>query len=82
VNVEGIEGLKFHRSNRIIQGADRGCVNTELLAFIRDLKIEYIVGAKMRTDKAVWDEVLSRGGRYTSYDANLSYKVVREGVER
>ena len=44
--------------------ADRGMISSKTLAAIESRGIGYILGARMRKQKEVRDEVLSRGGRY------------------
>jgi transposase len=44
--------------------ADRGMIDREVVAELERRDVGYILGARMRKDKEVRDEVLSRGGRY------------------
>jgi hypothetical protein len=49
---------------RVCIVADRGMISKETLAALEGQKVEYILGARMRRQKEVSEEVLSRGGRY------------------
>jgi transposase len=44
--------------------ADRGMISRETIRDLQDKGIEYILGARMRRQKEVKEEVLGRGGRY------------------
>jgi transposase len=55
---------KRFRVMEICVVADRGMISKETLAAIEARDISYILGARMRKDKEVREEVLSRGGRY------------------
>ncbi len=44
--------------------ADRGMISEKTLADLQERKIDYILGARMRRQKEVSEEVLSRGGKY------------------
>lgn len=64
---------------RVIVVADRGMVseqNLELLTEDSDSPFEYIVGCRMRKQKEVTEEVLSRGGRYHEVSPKLKVKEV------
>lgn len=50
--------------SRICVVADRGMVRAETLAQLEERGWDYILGARMRNQKEVRDEVLGRGGRY------------------
>lgn len=52
------------RVKEICVVADRGMISDETVTEIEARGLHYILGARMRRDKAVRDEVLSRGGRY------------------
>lgn len=55
---------KKFRAATICVVADRGMISKETVAAIEERKLGYILGARMRKDKEVRDQVLSRGGRY------------------
>jgi len=64
---------------RVIAVADRGMVseeNLELLAEDSESPFDYIVGCRMRKQKEVTEEVLSRGGRYHEVSQKLKVKEV------
>jgi len=64
---------------RVIVVADRGMVsegNLELLNEESESPFEYIVGCRMRRQKEVTVEVLSRGGRYHEVSQKLKVKEV------
>jgi len=67
---------------RIILVADRGCISRRILDMIKDMGMEYILGARMRKEKQVRDEVLSKRGRFRRYDENLGFKEVELSGER
>jgi hypothetical protein len=54
---------RFH-VKEICVVADRGMISDETVTEIEKRGLHYILGARMRRDKEVRDEVLSRGGRY------------------
>ena len=66
----------------VIWVADRGCVSPGLLEVLDKEGIKYVVGVKMRKEREVRDEVLSRGGRYREMDGGLKVKEVRYGGHR
>jgi len=66
----------------VIWVADRGCVSPGLLEVLDKEGIKYVVGVKMRKEREVRDEVLSRGGRYREMDGGLKVKEVRYGGYR
>ena len=56
---------RFHiRSICIV--ADRGMISAETIAQLQteDRKVHYLLGARLRNVKEIYEEVLSRGGRY------------------
>ena len=81
---------RFH-TGRFCVVSDRGMISEETMAELDRREIPYILGARMRKAKKIWEEVLSRGGRYsevhpegvTSKDpAPLKVKEVRAGNRR
>jgi hypothetical protein len=56
-------GRRFH-IRRVCIVADRGMISKETLAELEEQGRPYIVGARMRAQKEVRDDVLSRAGRY------------------
>jgi len=71
------------RIGRVSVVADRGMISKsaiKLLTEDKDSPYDYILGCRLRKDKEVGEEVLSRGGRYQEVAANLKVKeVVVEG---
>ncbi|NLI13550.1 MAG: IS1634 family transposase [Peptococcaceae bacterium] len=67
-----------HRFNirRVIMVADRGMISKSTIKALEAAGYEYIIGTRMRRDKEVADEVLSRGGRYQKVAENLEVKNV------
>jgi hypothetical protein len=64
---------------RVIVVADRGMVSHENLGLLTEdteSPFEYIVGCRMRKQKEVTEEVLSRGGRYHEVSKKLKVKEV------
>lgn len=49
---------------RVCVVADRGMISKETLGDLEERKLEYILGARMRAQKEVSEDVLSRAGRY------------------
>ncbi len=49
---------------RVCVVADRGMISQNTLAQLEGLDLEYILGARMRSQNEVREDVLSRGGRY------------------
>jgi len=66
---------------RVIIAFDRGMVSERLLGEIEDAGLSYIVGVRMRNQKAA-REVLSRPGRYRKVASNLWVKEVILGGVR
>ena len=52
------------RIGRVCVVADRGMISQKTIEALEDRKLEYILGARMRSQKEVSEEVLSRGGRF------------------
>lgn len=72
------------RIGRVVVVADRGMMSqksVELLA-ASDPPFDYILGCRMRKQKEVGEEVLSKAGRYQDVAANLRVKEVRVGEDR
>lgn len=68
------------RVGRIIVVADRGMVSQraiQLLTEHEESPLDYILGCRMRRQKEVSEEVLSRAGRYQDVASNLMVKEVR-----
>jgi hypothetical protein len=61
----------------IVIVADRGMVSKETVEELERLGIGYILGIKMRKDKKVSTEVLSRAGKYREVKDNLKVKEVQ-----
>jgi len=64
---------------RVIGVVDRGMVsqqNLELMSQDEEFPFDYIVGCRMRKQKEVTEEVLSRGGRYHEVSKKLKVKEV------
>jgi hypothetical protein len=73
-----IERLKGRFGVRdIIVVADQAMVSKHTVEELERLTIGYILGAKMRKDKEVTEEVLSRGGKYREVKDNLKVKEVQ-----
>ena len=76
---------------RVCIVADRGMIGAKTLAALEEQGWDYILGTRMRNQKEVRDDVLSRGGRYREVfpprskakDASpLQVKEVRAGTRR
>lgn len=68
------------RIRRLIVVADRGMISQhtlQLLSTHEAAPYEYILGARMRKQKEVGEEVLGRAGRYQQVACNLKVKEVR-----
>ncbi|MEW6213929.1 MAG: IS1634 family transposase [Nitrospirota bacterium] len=61
----------------IVIVADRGMVSREAVEELEGLGVGYIFGIKMRKEKEVNTEVLSRAGKYREVEDNLKVKEVR-----
>lgn len=60
-----IDRLRFRFGiSQVCIVADRGLISEKNLADLSERKIDYILGARMRRQKEVSEEVLSRGGKY------------------
>lgn len=55
---------KRFRINQVCIVSDRGMISQEVLAWLESESWPYILGARMRNQKEVKQEVLKRGGRY------------------
>jgi transposase len=62
--------------------ADRGMISQKTIAALEERKLEYILGARLRRQKEVREEVLERGGRYHEVADNLRVKEVLVGKRR
>jgi len=69
---------------RIVVVADRGMMGKKSLELLTEGKTpyDYILGCRMRKQKEIGTEVLSRGGRYQEVVENLKVKEVRVGDHR
>lgn len=61
---------------RFIFVCDRGMVSEEVIALFEELKVDYVIATKLRTDGEVRDNVLSRAGRFRELDEQLGVKEV------
>jgi transposase len=62
---------------RVCWVADRGMISQEAISGLEERKLEYILGARMRRQREVREEVLERGGRYQEVAENLRVKEVQ-----
>ena len=76
---------------RVVIVADRGVVSEELMEELerergedgeKKVRVDYILGMRMRRSKEVNEDVLSRAGRYREVADNLQVKEVRVGERR
>jgi transposase len=67
---------------RVCWVADRGMISEATIQGLESRKLEYILGARMRRQREVKDEVLGRAGRYHDVADNLQVKEVRVGDRR
>jgi hypothetical protein len=70
---------------RCIVVADRGMISATTLTLLEghaEAPFDYILGCRMRNQREVNDEVLSRAGRYHKVDDRLEVKQVRVGDRR
>ena len=70
---------------RVVVVADRGMISRNTiqeLAGHKTAPFDFILGCRMRRQKEVTEEVLSRGGRYQKVAANLLVKEVMVGERR
>jgi hypothetical protein len=61
---------------RVCWVADRGMISKGIIEGLEGRKLEYILGARMRRQKEVSEDVLSRAGRYQEVAENLRVKEV------
>ncbi|MGH7855964.1 MAG: IS1634 family transposase [Candidatus Binatia bacterium] len=62
---------------RFVFVGDRGMISEEVIGLLEsELKVEYVLATKLRGDKEVRDEVLSRAGRYDELERKLGVKEV------
>ena len=67
------------RIDRVIVVADRGMISKRAIKLLTDheeASFDYILGCRMRRQKEVSEEILSRGGRYQEVAPNLMVKDV------
>ena len=62
---------------RVCWVADRGMISQDTVEGLEARGLQYILGARMRRQQEVRDDVLSRAGRYHEVEANLLVKEVR-----
>jgi hypothetical protein len=62
---------------RVCWVADRGMISQDTVEGLEARGLQYILGARMRRQREVRDDVLSRAGRYHEVEANLLVKEVR-----
>jgi transposase len=67
---------------RVCWVADRGMISQKTIEGLEERKLEYILGARMRKQKEVSEDVLERGGRYHEVAENLRVKEVIVGDHR
>ena len=67
---------------RVCWVADRGMISQQTIEGLEKRKLEYILGARMRRQQEVREEVLGRGGRYQEVEANLRVKEIWVGERR
>jgi len=61
---------------RVCWVADRGMISASTIQDLEERQLEYILGARLRSQREVRDEVLARAGRYREVAANLRVKEV------
>jgi transposase len=61
---------------RVCWVADRGMISKKTIEELEGRELEYILGARMRLQKEVREEVLGRAGRYREVEENLWVKEV------
>jgi len=65
---------------RVCIVADRGMISRETITELERNHIDYILGVRMRSQKEIGTDVLSRAGRYHEVEENLKVKeVLRRG---
>ena len=57
--------------NRVVFVVDRGMISKENIRLLDELGLEYIIGVKLRQQKEVKEDVISRAGRYKEVSKNL-----------
>ena len=67
---------------RVCWVADRGMISESTIQGLEARNLEYILGARMRRQREVNEEVLGRAGRYYDVADNLQVKEVRVGDRR
>ncbi len=67
---------------RVCWVADRGMISGKVILGLEARKLEYILGARMRRQREVSQEVLGRAGRYHEVGDNLQVKEVRVSDRR
>jgi transposase len=75
---------RLHIHNVILVG-DRGMISADTIKLLTSDKkapFDYVLGCRMRKQKEVTEEVLSRAGRYQTVNDNLEVKEVLVGVKR
>lgn len=78
VKVIGILRQRF-RIRRVLVVADRGMIAKDTIALLSNhaqAPFEYILGCRMRKQKEITEEVLSRGGKFHKVKDNLEVKEV------
>ena len=71
--------------NSVVLVGDRGMISAdtiELLTGDKEAPFDYVLGCRMRKQKEVTEEVLSRAGRYQKVNDNLEVKEVLVGKKR
>lgn len=67
---------------RVCWVADRGMISRKAIEGLEQRHLEYILGARMRRQREVREEVLERAGRYQEVAPNLRVKEVMVGERR
>jgi len=67
---------------RICIVADRGMISKETIIELERNRIDYILGVRMRSQKEIGTDVLSRAGRYHEVEESLKVKEVLHGGKR
>jgi len=73
------------RIGRLIVVADRGMISKRAIKILtehEECPLDYVLGCRMRRQKEVGEEVLSRAGRYQEVAPNLLVKEVRVDARR
>jgi hypothetical protein len=69
----------------VVVVADRGMISKDIIRLLtedRDAPFRYVLGCRMRSQKEVNEDVLSRAGRYRPVRENLEVKEVSVGAQR